>query len=176
MKERAVDLLNHNFFEYKLDISEDEIKQVEVYLQNVKPINNASCTTTYNVINILNVPLLKNLKNQIIEILDSKKLILKNNWAQLYKKNYYHEIHTHQGVDYGGIIYIKKNYNDDNASTFFYDIFQNFTPDKTPVSGFPFKEKTLLLFPAFIPHYVNPLKTDGSRIVISFNCSKVKNV
>ena len=43
--------------------------------------------STFFNLNILNFPLLTNVKKQIVDILDEKKLYLSNNWAQLYNKN-----------------------------------------------------------------------------------------
>ena len=62
--------------------------------------------TTFNNLNVLNFPVLKNLKSQIIKILELHNLLLGDNWAQLYNKSNKHSIHTHPYSDYSGIIYL----------------------------------------------------------------------
>ena len=165
MKEKIIDPFNYNFYEYNLEISQNEINQVRHFLQNIKPEEINYCLTTFRAIDILNLPLLKNLRSQILEILDSKNLILKENWAQMYlEKGHHHDIHCHRDAAYAGIIYLEKNYEDDQAGTWFYDAYQH-----SDAYQFPFKEKTLILFPGYFPHYVKPKLKDGYRVTIAFN-------
>ena len=90
------------------------------------------------------------------------KLLLANNWAQLYNKENRHSVHNHYGSIYSGIIYIKGN---KPSPTIFYDnLFNPFT--------YKFKKNTLLLFPSMIPHEVRPLEKDEERLVISFNTNR----
>ena len=104
-KEKKFDPFEYQnlFYEYSLSITQDEINQV-MYL--VKDLKSFEQNTTFEYLNILNLPLLKNLKKQIIDILDKHKLFLRLNWAQLYNKNDQHSIHTHYGSYYSGIIYL----------------------------------------------------------------------
>ena len=64
------------FYEYQLKITDKEIDQI---LFLVKNFNSSECKTTYQNLNVLNFPILKNLKKQVTNILDKHKLLLKNN-------------------------------------------------------------------------------------------------
>lgn len=145
------------FYEYDLDISVDEINQI---LFLVRDVQTNEQKNTYQYLNVLNFPILKNLKQQIICILDSHKLLLRNNWAQLYNKDDSHDVHTHLGSDYSGIIYIQGK-----SPTLFYDrSFGSYS--------YEFKKNKLLLFPSDIPHQVKKLDSDEERLVVSFNTMK----
>lgn len=144
------------FYKYKVKITDNEINQVLFLLKNLKSNEQL---TTYKYLNVLNFPILKNLKKQITNILDKHKLSLDNNWAQLYNKENKHGIHIHYGSIYSGIIYIKgKN----SSSTIFYN--RNFNK-----YYHKFEDNTLLLFPSMTPHEVKPLEKDEGRLIISFN-------
>ena len=146
----------HLFHEYVLEITEAEVNQV---LLLTKDVNTKDQKTTYENLNVLNFPVLKKLKKQITDILDKHKLLLDNNWAQLYNKENEHGIHNHYGSIYSGIIYLKGV----NCSpTYFYDsIFKYYVHN--------FKKNTLLMFPSIVPHEVKKLKTNEERLIISFN-------
>ena len=150
------------FYEYELEITDAEINQV---LLLVREIHNSHHNTTYDHLNVLNFPALKNLKKQIISILDSYKLQLRNNWAQLYNDGDSHGIHTHPSSMYSGIIYLRGN---NPSPTIFYDnVFNTYV--------YEFKKNTLLLFPSHIPHEVKQLKKNEDRLIISFNTWKGSN-
>tara|TARA_R100000544_G_scaffold8599_1_gene3473 strand:+ start:342 stop:818 length:477 start_codon:yes stop_codon:yes gene_type:complete len=145
----------NSFYKYDIKISEEEINQILIL---VKSKNTPDQKTTFESLNVLNFPLLKNLREQVISILDEKKLILRNNWAQLYNTKSFHCVHTHSDSDYSGIIYVQGK-----TPTVFYD--RNF--------NYPHFEKfeinKMLLFPSWIPHEVRPLQSDEDRLIISFN-------
>jgi hypothetical protein len=146
----------HLFYEWSLQITDHEINQVLFLVQN---IDNQIHKTTFHYLNVLNFPILENLKNQIISILDKHKLYLANNWAQLYNEDSKHPIHTHPGSKYSGIIYLKGH---NPSPTIFYDSkFKPYIHD--------FKKNTLLMFPSHVPHEVKPLSTNEERLIISFN-------
>ena len=147
------------FYKYKLNITEAEINQVLLLL---KKDNLMEMKTTYSKLNVLNFPLLKQLKKQITDILDKHKLLLTNNWAQLYNKKDNHGIHNHVGSTYSGIFYIQGL-----SPTIFYDR-EYITYIKK------FVKNELLLFPSYIPHEVKPLEFNEQRLVISFNTMKNK--
>jgi len=147
------------FYKYKLNITETEINQVLLLL---KKDNLMEMKTTYSKLNVLNFPLLKQLKRQITDILDKHKLLLTNNWAQLYNKKDNHGIHNHVGSTYSGIFYIQGL-----SPTIFYDR-EYITYIKK------FVKNELLLFPSYIPHEVKPLEFNEQRLVISFNTTKNK--
>ena len=149
------------FYEYNLKISTDEINQVLFLLK--KNLFLSEQLTTYSSLNVLNFPLLKNLKKQIIDILDPHNLLLRDNWAQLYNKKNKHGIHNHYGSNYSGIIYIKGK---DPSPTIFYsnqDLNKYFHK---------FEENTLIMFPSTILHEVERLDKDEERLIISFNTMK----
>jgi len=147
------------FYQYELKITDDEINQVLLLTKNISAGNQKS---NFNYLNILNFPILKNLKKQVTNILDKHKLLLLNNWSQLYNKENKHGTHIHYGSIYSGIIYLKgKN----PSPTIFYGRhFDKYYHE--------FKNNTLLLFSSMIPHEVEPLKKDEERLVISFNTTK----
>ena len=169
---KTIDPFKHNFYVYDISITDTEINQVKNFLENSKNKKTEedifSCLTSYTKLNILNLPLLQNLKKQITNILDENNLVLNDNWGQLYMKGHEHPIHTHENSNYSGIIYLKKNYDHPNSGTWFYSIYGDDNYQ------FPFTEKKLLLFPSFFPHYVRAVSEDGYRIVISFNSSYKK--
>ena len=147
----------NTFYEYDLDISVDEINQI---LFLVRDVQTNEQKNTYQYLNVLNFPILKNLKQQIIAILNSHELLLRNNWAQLYNKDDSHDVHTHLGSDYSGIIYIQGK-----SPTLFYDrSFGSYS--------YEFKKNKLLLFPSDIPHQVKKLDSNEERLVVSFNTMK----
>ena len=149
------------FYEYNLKITKDEINQILILLKNTDTRDQKS---TYEYLNVLNFPILKNIKKQIIDILDKKNLLLDNNWAQLYNCNSKHTIHNHYASVYSGIIYMDGL---EPSPTVFYDSL--FIP-----YYHNFKKNTLLMFPSMIPHEVKSLKTDEQRLIISFNTMKNK--
>lgn len=149
----------NTFYEYTLKITDDEINQV---LFLVKSANTNFQKSTYKSLNVLNFPVLKNLKEQIINILNTHKMFLGINWAQLYNKKDEHGLHNHRPAFYSGIIYLKgKN----PSPTIFYS--SHLEP-----YIYNFKRNTLLMFPADIPHEVKPLNKNEERLIISFNTSK----
>jgi len=144
------------FYEYKLKITNQEINQILLLLKN---LNLKQQLTTYQYLNVLNFPVLKNLKKQITDILDNHKLLLANNWAQLYNKENRHSVHNHYGSIYSGIIYIKGN--KPSPTIFYSDHFNSYSHN--------FKKNILLMFPSMIPHEVRTLEKDEERLIISFN-------
>lgn len=144
------------FYKFNLKITKDEINQILLLVKS-RPVIEQK--TTYNYLNILNFPILANLKKQVISILNRKKLVLKNNWAQLYNKKEYHCVHTHTKSDYSAIIYIQGK-----SPTVFYN--QNYTPYFEE-----FENNKMILFPSWIPHEVRALDSDENRLIISFNAS-----
>ena len=145
------------FYTYKLNIFKKEINQILLLVKNKKFKNNNQATT-YKALNVLNFPILKNLRKQVIDILNKHKLYLENNWAQLYNKEDKHTVHIHEYSYLSGIIYLTNS----ESPTIFYDKkFNNFK--------YQGKKNTLLLFPSSIPHEVDSLIKDEQRLIISFN-------
>ena len=147
------------FYKYKLKITDDEINQVLFLLKSLKPGIVTEQLTTYTYLNVLNFPILKNLKKQVTDILDKHKFLLRNNWAQLYNKKNKHGVHNHPGSHYSGIIYVK---GENSSPTIFYSKYFSRYCHK-------FENNTLLLFPSMTPHEVESLEKDEERLIISFN-------
>ena len=150
--------INQNcFYQYDLKINSEEINQIIFLLKDDKKLYEQK--STFNKLHILNFPLLKNLRSQVINILDKNNLILDNNWAQLYNKEDKHSIHVHSLSVYSGIIYLNP---DKLSPTIFYDRnFETYVHEGV--------KNTLLLFPSYIPHEVKPLNEDEQRLITSSN-------
>ena len=146
------------FYTYNLNI-EEFIKQQLLILLAREDSRETSQKTTFYLHNILSFPILKNLRDQIISIIETHNLFLGNSWCQFYNKNDGHPIHIHGESKYSGIIYIDGN---EASSTTFYN--KNFNTYQHT-----FKKNSLLLFPSWIPHEVKKLKKDEQRLIISFN-------
>lgn len=151
------------FHEYMLEVKQKEIDTVFALLENSSILKELEYDlgkkTLYGSKNVLDIPELINLKNQVVDILKVHNLILTNNWAQLYNRNNQHTVHNHPDSVWSGIIYL----NPSKASpTIFYDReFKNYTH--------AFKKNQLLLFPSYIPHEVPNIDEDENRLIISLN-------
>ena len=156
------------FYKYRINITKKEIQQLLLFFKNNK--NKAKQETTYNQINILNLPLLKNIKNQILLILDKHSLFLDNNWAQLYRKGDKHGIHQHGGSSYSGVLYVS---GDGKDGTVFHHpiskIIESSNKKLKTVVMEKFEPGVLILFPSYIPHEVLEQEKDNNRLIISFN-------
>jgi len=149
------------FYKYSLNISKEEINQILIL---VKSKNTPDQKTTFDSLNILNFPILKNLRKQVISILDKKNLILRNNWAQLYNNKELHYVHTHEKSDYSGIIYIQGK-----TPTVFYNRNYDAYFEK-------FENNKMILFPSWIPHEVRTLQSNENRLIISFNTNNGEKI
>ena len=169
---------NDLFYEYNLNIKKEEIDQIKLLLlQHEKLIiNKDNQLNTYHPINnlrtnILNFPILKELKKQIIDILNLHKLFLGNSWAQIYKKKQKHKKHTHSNSAYSGIIYVDGDKN--SGKTIFYhplrDRLVDYDINFVEIFKPEFKINKLILFPSFIAHEVLEEKKNSGRTIISFN-------
>ncbi len=163
-EDRSFDPFSHEhlFHEYNLKITTAEIDQI-LLLFKYQTVNSIEQLTTYQSLNVFEVPLLNNLKRQVDNILSEHNIRLDNNWAQLYNKDSFHGIHNHYGSVYSGIIYVQgKN---PSPTVFHSRNLDNFYNHQ-------FKEHTLLLFPSLVFHEVKPLKEDEERLIISFNTKR----
>ena len=170
---------NDLFYEYNLDIKKEEIDQIKLLLlhyENLQINTEQEQLSTYYPINnlrtnILNFPILKKLKKQIINILDNHKLFLSNSWAQIYKKNQRHLRHTHANSAYSGIIYMDGDKN--SGQTIFYhplrDRLLDYDINFIEIFKPEFKINKFILFPSYIVHEVLEEKEDSNRTIISFN-------
>ena len=58
------DPFDQSFYEYELKITDEEIIQIETMLKTTNKADGFTMRTTFDSINILSLPLLKNLKEQ----------------------------------------------------------------------------------------------------------------
>lgn len=162
---------NDWFFKTKCVVSEQEKEQIKVLLKGVNScfeLKNNQPLTSYTQPNILDFPVMNNLRKKITDILDPMSLTLTNSWAQSYINNKGHGPHTHYGSAYSGIIYVVGK---ENSTVFLHPLSGNIDCSKRFNWSYnnPIEENTLLLFPSFITHYVEKHTFDSKRIVISFN-------
>jgi uncharacterized protein (TIGR02466 family) len=93
-------------------------------------------------------------------------------WMTSYEKNQYAHIHNHSPSDISGCYYVKSNSKD--GSIFFMNpnrimsstLVYRTLPDRLFVKP---KPGTLLLFPGWLDHGVEPNKTDDERVSVAFN-------
>lgn len=156
----------HTFYEYKIKISKKEKEQISLLLKNdkLKQYNFYSPNDKFHHIStfesgnsVLDIPLLKNIKKQISDILTLQGLKIEMSWAQSYNKGNRHMIHTHERSILSGIIYI----NGTSPTVFYGKYFDPYYHN--------FNKNTLLLFPSQTPHEVHVLNEDEDRVIISFN-------
>lgn len=100
-------------------------------------------------------------------------------WANVSRRGAYNKIHSHPGHGWSGTYYVDLGHNDPGASDS--GLIEFIDPrvgaDMVEIPGAPFGRKyritpepgMLLLFPAWLQHYVNPFAGDGERISIAFN-------
>jgi len=170
---------NDLFYEYNLKIEKEELNQIKLLLlqyENLQINTDKDQLSTYYSVNniktnILNFPILKKLKEQIIDILNNHNLFLGNSWVQIYKKNQKHTKHTHTNSAYSGIIYVDGNKN--SGQTIFYhplrDRLLEYDINFIEIFKPEFKINKLILFPSYIVHEVLEEKEDSNRTIISFN-------
>ena len=64
------------FYKYKINITKEELEQIFIIVKS-KKFGNQQNTSTYLALNILNLPLLKNIRKQIIIIIKNIRLLIK---------------------------------------------------------------------------------------------------
>ena len=121
--------------------------------------------------------LIKNIE-QICQQLqfDIKKIVITQMWVNINNKGDWNLIHQHGGYyDLCGTYYVKVPKNSGNI------IFRDPRPaaignaminkrfDKGEWKGIPIEEGLLMIWPTFLDHFVEPSKSDESRISISFD-------
>jgi len=95
-------------------------------------------------------------------------------WANVSKRGEEHLVHTHLNNIFSGVFYIESG-----ASIRFLDprpaanvlspTMKEYNPENSNICGFPSVENTMLLFPAWLQHYVPRNKNTDRRISVSFN-------
>ena len=96
-----------------------------------------------------------------------KEIAMSDAWAVKYDKNDYQVAHQHGRVMYSGIIYL--NLDPKQDSTTYICPYQSEITGNTKLTEIECKEGTLVIFPAFLLHYVKPNLLKKPRVVISFD-------
>ena len=146
-----------------------------------------------DITNVDNLPNIKKLINQIFNCVNSihkisrdGDLFLTNFWVNISGKGSSNTPHTHAGVTYSGVFYIKVPKGMKGGRFLFYRNFSdsylnsaenmgNFKKDYKlqmydyPINRLQPKENLLIVFPGWIPHGVEMISSDEDRIGISFN-------
>lgn len=111
--------------------------------------------------------------------IEKARLDVLNMWVNINQKHNHNNIHTHQNATISGVFYVQCN--PDSGRIEFYRNFSDqfiiesqgkldkSTPLSHAVAGYTPEPGTLILFPAHIPHSVQPNNTDVDRISIAFN-------
>jgi uncharacterized protein (TIGR02466 family) len=103
-------------------------------------------------------------------------------WANVSRRGGYHRQHTHHSSMLSGVFYVSTGIPDEDGGEFNGAI--SFSDPRVAVEmiqipGKPFGDKIkvtpepglLLLFPSWLPHFVDPFHGEGERISIAFNVS-----
>lgn len=96
-------------------------------------------------------------------------------WLNFTDKNGYHHKHTHGNSVISGVFYISVDKDVDKI--FFYNekhrnielTAKEYNPYNSPVWWLPIANNELILFPSDLPHAVDTVTTDTTRISLSFN-------
>lgn len=105
-------------------------------------------------------------------------------WANVSRAGSYHRTHNHPGSAWSGVYYVEAG--DESPDAPLSGVLE--LPDPRPYAnmtstpGDPFGQKvlvrpkngTIIMFPGWLPHFVNPYVGPGERISIAFNVSFVE--
>ena len=146
-----------------------------------------------NIRNLNNLPATEQLINQIINAVNSihkisrqGQLQLTNFWININGKGSSNTPHTHSGLTYSGVFFIKvpkemkggrflfyRNFNEaDFISTEYMGAFKEgyqMQGYDYPINTITPNENMLIVFPAWVPHAVEINLSDEERISLSFN-------
>lgn len=146
-----------------------------------------------NITNLDNLPNIKKLMakisncvNSIHKISREGDLSLTNFWVNISGKGSSNTAHTHAGVTYSGVFYIRvpegmkggrflfyRNFSDGCLNSqenmgYFKKDYKRQLYDQSYVTLQP-KENLMIVFPGWVPHAVEIISSDEERIGISFN-------
>lgn len=118
-----------------------------------------------------------------------KNLTIGNSWINFSYAGDFNPIHTHDSL-LSGIIYVKqdneieaeasadKNWRSQGSlpgsTNFVYDLNGNRPFIRSEYIN-RFEQQTLILFPSWLTHYVNPFRCNAERITLAFNVLAVEN-
>lgn len=100
---------------------------------------------------------------------------LLNYWFNINKRGSYNKSHVHPGCFFSAVLYIKKPENSGRLVLERPDNLEMFMPttgdsqDRLGVWYPNVEETDLIIFPSYIPHYVEQSKTDDERISLALN-------
>ena len=113
---------------------------------------------------------------------DHNKIVCNSMWSIINKKDNFNIEHTHPNNYLSGSYYVKApkdcgRFLATNPHTLNRDKFPkqaNRTEFNRNVAAINVAEGDLLIFPSYLPHFVEPNKSDEDRIVVSFNIDILK--
>ena len=85
-------------------------------------------------------------------------------WSVQYHKNDFHQPHTHGSLGYSAILYL-----DTDIGTSFIQPWNDPITNKTVIVTPTIKEGDIIIFPAHILHFTNPIKKSIKRTIISWD-------
>lgn len=133
-----------------------------------------------NMVNIIN-DIIMNVVMHVHKITDDPEVklrprVIRGCWGNINYQNDFNLIHTHPGCWYAGCLYLKTPENCGgigfyNSSNLIYTITDHNTLDHEygRVHNMEPKFGDIFLFPAGLPHYTYPNKSDEPRISMAFN-------
>ena len=146
-----------------------------------------------NITDLDNLPNIKKLMDKISKCVNfihktsrEGDLSLANFWVNISGKGSSNTVHTHAGITYSGVFYIRvpegmkggnfrfyRNFSDDCLNSeenmgYFKKDYKRQLHDYSVIT-LPPKENLLIVFPGWAPHAVEIISSDGERIGISFN-------
>ncbi len=89
-------------------------------------------------------------------------------WLTSYDKGDHQTIHNHRSYGFSGIIYIEYDPSV-HTPTCFVAPWQDPKTDKTILKFPDVQEGTMLIFPSYTLHFVQPNKSDKRRVILSFD-------
>ena len=156
------------------------IKEILINSHNENPINKWQSESTLHKLDDF-----KSLTNSVIELGEHafddlkygyEKFEITEMWANISKQGDDHPVHTHLNNLFSGVFYVKS---DGNANIRFLDprpganvlspAIKEFNNENSNICSFPSIENTMLLFPAWLQHFVPINNSPHRRISISFN-------
>jgi len=170
----ADNFIDNNYIEtLKTEILNQYIPTVKNWQSNSTLFEHKEFTTLANKINSLCIDYLKEVHKQVFE-----ELKITSMWANVLKTGEFHRPHTHSNNVLSGVFYIQAN-DRKSAEICFSDprpqagVFSTslteYNPDNSEVWSYPSITNRLLIFPAWLNHYVKTNDTKEDRISISFN-------
>lgn len=128
------------------------------------------------------------ISDYVVELSSTKNQIKVQHlgWANVLKKGGYHNVHNHPNNHLSGVYYVNPGEPDPNnlnsgliafsdprtGATMVSSSYLDFgaTYQYTPEAGM------LLLFPAYLSHWVHPFTGEGQRITVSFNAKIIEPI